>query len=1064
METKPLSSFGEMLKTYRKQQGLTQQQLARKLGIHQNTVGAWERGDYLPATRGMILEVARCLHLNDAEKHLLLEASLLAEVFYWSLPFQRNPFFTGRQAVLQQLHTYLFLEQDMTSHRSRALNGLGGIGKTQVAVEYAYRYASDYTAVFWVNAQTQESLLESFMAIARILNPLVDYTQVQEEAVAQVLDWLVVHRDWLLIFDNVEEGALVQRFIPTSRQGSLLLTTRLPTLGALAPCLELQLFTIEESMQLLLSRGEKQSLQPPLATLSLDETVAAQDIVTVMGGLPLALDQAAGYIEEYQCSFSGFLALLQHNELQILQVRPSSATYPYSVERTFTLAFERLQEKNPVAADFLTVCCFFSSGNIPEALLIKGASYLNEDLQAALSDPFRLQAIFKDLLTYALLHRNPQDATLNIHHLVQKVLIAQMLEEVQRTWLERLIHLLDQFFFIEQNRPYTEHWAWYEQILPHVQSVIRLAERLQVASSEFGSLLYKAAIYHFYKAHYEQAEILYLHAISVQVQALGTDHPDLAPMLVGLAKNYYQQGKYQEVVDLYKSALSLVEKSLGTEHLQLALPLQGLASFYKEMSQFTEAEALCQRVLYVYAQTLGSTHPDVATALRNLATLYCHQHYYLQAESFLLQALYIREQAPHDYSSDIGITLSGLAHLYCNQGRYQEAEHSYLRSLSMGEQTLGSEHSDVASTLNDLARLYSLQARYELAEPLYHRALAICEQIFGEDHPSTAFLLNDLASLYCNIGRYQEAEKVAARALAIYEQKLEPGHRALAGPLENLARLACQQERYAEAEALASSALSLREQHPQSDYLDLGGTLHLKANIYRAQGRYKQAESFYLRTLHLYQKSLGPRHIAVALLLDDLAVFSLYQGHWEEAEQRYQEALGVWKHYQDLKHPAYATCLEHYAELLEQRQRRQEANLYHFQAQELRSGRQPVSRSTRPDIPETVIGKEDENREIDLFEIFLQECCVLSPRASCRAADLWNVYQEWLQRQERGVSLSRQAFTFQLKTKECHPARTNTTRIWRGIELKIEGNPLSFTRYVLSTGKDAAEKISKTRK
>jgi tetratricopeptide (TPR) repeat protein/transcriptional regulator with XRE-family HTH domain len=827
METSTLIPFGELLKTYRKQKGLTQQQLARKLDIHQNTVGAWERGDYLPTARGMILEIARCLYLSEGETHHLLEASLLTVTYYWSLPSQRNPYFTGRQEVLRQLHILLAKEQNAISTRACALSGLAGIGKTQTAIEYAYRYALDYAAIFWANAETEESLLESFATIARTLKLPGPYTQKQEDVIALVQDWLTIHRDWLLVFDNVEECTLVQRFVPISRYGSLLLTTRLPTLGTLAHCMELQPLSVKESMQLLLSRAGIRPFHQSAAPMSTNEAIALQAIATSMGGLPLALDLTAAYIEESQCRFVEFLSLSRHDELQVLQMHPSSATYPRSVERTFTLAFERLQRQNPVAADLLIVCCFLAPDEIPEALLIRGASHLNVELEAMISDPFQLHMTFKDLLTYALLRRNTQTETLSVHHLVQTVLKEQMPEAVQRVWIERLIRLLDQLFLIEYGRKDTKHWAWYEQVLPHAHNLFQLAKHWQLVSSELGSLLCKVARYLFHKARYEQAEPLYLHAISVQERVLGTNHPD------------------------------------------------------------------------------------------------------------------------------------------------------------------------------------------------------------------TAFSLNGLASLYCDLGRYEEAEALALRALSICEQNLESGHHILAISLENLARLAYQQGRYEEAEILASRAFSLRERNSRPGHPDIGLSLHLKANVYRAQCRYDQAESLYQYTLQLYQKSLEHDHIDIALLVDDFATLSVHLGRWEEAEQRYQEALRVWEKHQELDHPAHARCLEHYAELLGQRQREQEANSYRLQAREMQTKHKAVPQTTWQVFPASMGSEVDEDSETGLFETFLQECCVLSSQTSCRAADLWSTYQIWMQTHEKVIFLSRQAFTFQLKAKGCRPARTNTSRIWFGIELKV---------------------------
>jgi tetratricopeptide (TPR) repeat protein/transcriptional regulator with XRE-family HTH domain len=941
MEKSALASFGELLKAYRKRQKVTQQQLARMLALHHNTVGAWERGDYLPATRGTILELARSLHLDEGETRDLLEASLITVTPRWSVPYQRNPFFTGRHEILLQLHVLLHGE-NITTTRSCALSGLGGIGKTQTAIEYAYQHSLDYSAVFWVSAETEANMLSSFAAIARMLKLPVHYIQKQDDVIASVLDWLNTHQNWLLIFDNAHDITLIKRFLPSSQIGSLLFTTRLPTLGTLALPIELQSLSLEESVQLLLHRAGMQPPHRPSVPMSIDDEMTARAIGEALDGLPLALDQAAAYIEESHCSLTGFLHLFRYNTARILQEHPASATYPHSVEKTFTLAFERLQRQDPAAADLLTLCCFLAPDEIPEALLIKGAAYLTEELQAVFSEPFRLNETFKHLLSYALLRRNTQAQTLSIHRLVQTVLKEQLPEEVQHAWVERLIRMLDHLFLIEQDRLNAEHWAWDEQLLPHTQRIFQLADHLKLASLEFGSLLRKTATYLFHRARYNQAETLYLQAITIQKQVLGASHSDLALALAGLANTHLQQGRYQEVETFYQQAISLLESSLGPEHLQLAPPLQGLAFFYQETTQYEKAEALYQRALRVCTQALGSDHPDVATALYNLAACYLVQGYSTQAEPLYLQALHIRERTLPPHHPDIATSLNDLAILYYYQARYQEAEHLYLRSLSLNQQALGVDHPDVATILNNLALLYYRQARYEQAESLYQRALHIREQIFGADHPYTAFFANNLAALYCDQERYKEAEAFASRALAIYEQKLDASSHITANPLQNLAQLAYKQGRYTEAEALSSRALAILER-TLPDHYKLAETLHLHANVRRKQGFYEEAELLYQRALSVYRKALGPEHINIAMLMDDIATLYLHQSQREKAEQHYQKALRIWARYQELNHPAHAACLEHFAALLQQQQRLQEANSYYLQAQEMRAKCVPVA-------------------------------------------------------------------------------------------------------------------------
>lgn len=229
------ASFGTLLKGFRTRRRLTQQQLAEEIGVHRSAVNRWEQGDFLPKQKGIVLELARCLTLDDQETRKLLEASLTALSPHWSVPFARNPFFTGREEILDVLHTHLSTNRVVALTQSYALQGLGGIGKTQLALEYAYRHALEYSAVFWIEAETSETAIASFLHLAEAL-PLPEHQEAdQQRVVAAVQSWLRNHSGWLLIWDNVEDLDLLPRLLPaTIQQGTILLTTRCQALGTLA--------------------------------------------------------------------------------------------------------------------------------------------------------------------------------------------------------------------------------------------------------------------------------------------------------------------------------------------------------------------------------------------------------------------------------------------------------------------------------------------------------------------------------------------------------------------------------------------------------------------------------------------------------------------------------------------------------------------------------------------------------------------------------------------------------------------------------------------------------------
>ena len=321
MDDTTLSTFGELLKAFRKQRKITQQALATQLGVHRNTIGAWENGEFLPDSKAIVLEIARLLHLDTHNTRRLLEASLTALSPHWLMPYQRNPFFTGRDSVLQQLHDALAHEHSAIISQSYALSGLGGIGKTQTAIEYAYRYANDYAGIFWISAETNESIVSSFVTMAELLNLPEKQDKEQSRVITAVTRWLTGHSDWLLIFDNVEDLELVKGVLPPARCGSLLFTSRQKALGFSAHTLDLEQMTAEEGMRFLLHRAHLLDMAAPLDALIPEERNLAREIVTAMDGLPLALDQAGAYIEATQCGLSDYLQLLQSAQLRLLDER-----------------------------------------------------------------------------------------------------------------------------------------------------------------------------------------------------------------------------------------------------------------------------------------------------------------------------------------------------------------------------------------------------------------------------------------------------------------------------------------------------------------------------------------------------------------------------------------------------------------------------------------------------------------------------------------------------------------------------------------------------------------------
>ncbi|HZR39229.1 MAG TPA: FxSxx-COOH system tetratricopeptide repeat protein [Ktedonobacteraceae bacterium] len=780
-------SFGDVLKTFRKRQRISQRVLAELLGVHRNTIWSWEQGSYLPDSKGMVLELAKLLVLNEKETQQLLEASLTALSSYWRLPFQRNLFFTGREEILHSLHDTLRMTKSAALVQSYVLSGLGGIGKTQIAVEYAYRYHHDYTAVFWLAAETAETLFDSFTAVSRVLDLPTDKERDQYKIVEQVLNWLNMHKEWLVIFDNVEDLQLIKAFLPTARQGALLFTSRLHVFDTLAHPIELQPLSLEEGTHLLLRRARMLHREQTDAQLSSTDLITAHTIVQELGGLPLALDQAGAYIEATRCSLEDYLHLFRSSQGRLLDERASYTDHPLSVSKTFTLAFEQLERNNPSAAELLTVCAFLSSEAIPETFFSKGAEHLGPRFKALVTDPFRFHEAIKALLTYSLLQRNTSAKTLTIHRLMQAVLKGSLTEDDQRIWAAHVAQAMAQLF--PTNEVETDYWQVCEQLLPHALVCIALSEQWNLDKTQHITLLNRVASYLSNRARYDEAKDLFLKALRISEQVPGSEVTLTAEALNGLAYLYYEQGKYNEAEPLFLRTLRIREEALGPDHPWIAGVLSRLGSLYQRQGRYREAKPLLERALHIREQELGPDHPSVAASLNNLAVTYLDQDQYADAQPLIERALRIWQQALGPEHPLVAMTLNNLAMTFSRQGKYKEAEPLFLQALQIRERVLGPEHPLVAYVLHNLAALYNKQDRLEEAESVYQRALRIREQALGPEHPMVAYPLDGLGIIYAKQGKYEEARRLYQRALRIREQALGAEHPLVEEVRSNLAAL-----------------------------------------------------------------------------------------------------------------------------------------------------------------------------------------------------------------------------------------------------------------------------------
>ena len=504
----------------------------------------------------------------------------------WTIPYPRNPFFTGREDVLKSVHDTLQAGQPTALAQAQAISGLGGIGKTQTAVEYAYRYRNEYRFVLWAKADTPETLNADLLTIATCLNLPEKDAQDQDLVVAAVKRWLSEQRDWLLILDNADDLTLVRDLLPLVYTGHLLLTTRAHAMGRMARRIELETMERAEGAQLVLHRANLLAAgAPPTAASAKDRTIA-EALVQELGGLPLALDQAGAYIEETNCSLAHYLTLYQTRRATLLKRRGGLIDdHPQPVATTWSLSFERVEQANTLASELLRFCAFLYPEDIPEELITHNAAQLGPILQAIGTEPLALDSAIAALLNYSLLRRAPEKGTLSIHRLMQAVLKDDMDSATQRRWAERAVLAVNRSF------PQIEvkTWPLCQLYLPHALECAADIAQWELATTEAASLLFQVGYYLVDRGQYEQAEPLYQRALTTYERVLGPEHPDTLSTFNNLASLYQNQGKYEQAEPLYQRALTAYERVLGHEHPDTVKTRENYTLLLQEMKKRAQA-------------------------------------------------------------------------------------------------------------------------------------------------------------------------------------------------------------------------------------------------------------------------------------------------------------------------------------------------------------------------------------------------------------------------------------------------------------------------------------------
>jgi tetratricopeptide (TPR) repeat protein len=620
----------------------------------------------------------------------------------------------GRDDDQQKLQQLLgpIPEHAATASTAVALIGMGGVGKTRLAIEHAWRNAARHSAVLFAPASTPEALSRTMAGLAAVLGlPEKDAT---EEAVQRqaVIGWLGSHPGWLLILDGIDAKAAaqaVEALLPQISGGQVLFTTRLSKWSAAVQRLPLEVLSTEAAAAFLLERTASGRREEPA------DPANARELAQDLDGLALALEQAGAYIDERGISFSRYRKDWQERREKVLSwFDPQLMQYPQSVATTWLTSFQQL---SAAAQTLLRRLAWLSPEPIPEFLLEVAVPAGDGDT----SEPIEAMDALVELDRYSLVSRSRESSSFLIHRLVQEVGRQGQRQDPATSQLEPALRWLDAA--VQGDPQDVRFWPVLDPLADHVKAVAGFADAAGLADPT-ARLFSMVAELLDTKRWYSEAEPLMRRVIAITESNFGPDHPRVAEYLNNLADLLRRSNRMKEAEPLLRRSLAIREAIYGPEHPSIAFTLNNLALLLYETNRLAEAEPLMRRALAITQISYSSEYPMVAIHLRNLAIM-------------------------------------------TMDTKREEAESLCRRAAAIDEAAYGPDHPHLAKSLNSLALLLKGKNHLVEAEQLYRRALAIYEVSCGPDYPDVALVLFNLTQLLLDTNRLAEAEPLIRRSLFI---------------------------------------------------------------------------------------------------------------------------------------------------------------------------------------------------------------------------------------------------------------------------------------------------------
>ncbi|KAL6886876.1 P-loop containing nucleoside triphosphate hydrolase protein [Trichoderma evansii] len=716
------------------------------------------------------------------------------------IPFPRNEELIPRPEIISKLDELLPLSEEFFA---TALYGLGGSGKTQIALDYAYRRSqAPKCSVFWVHADNETTFIQDFKLMAKKLglpgNPDGD------DLLTAVRYHIEANPPWVFILDNADnltlfgvghsaqdavnlgEHALrLDNFIPRGPGGQVLWTSRDERIsGSLVGArraIKVSNMTSDEARELFDSVRNKQ--------VSRDEAEAITALLAELDWLPLAISQAAAYIKKTMLTVEQYILRLKEGKKRWKILKQSQTDrhrrreVSNSILETWNISMKYLQTENPKSYQILHIHAFLDNQNIPVELIQQAALYNDEsnvmdhdhethDDDSSSDSDIEGDSIneaitrLRDFSFLSIQATEDGNRAYKVHKLVQEAMrygLSRKEREIEEKYFSAAA--LDIVFkLFPKSEP--KVWSKCEKYITHAQQACEWAA-LCGKELKAASLFAKLSDYLFDRGRWREREIVDQRAYEIRKTTLGDNHTNTITSLARLAVTYHELGRYKEAEEINVKVLALRRKILGDRHPRTVWSMERLGVTYHQLSRHKEAEELQWEALALRREILGKNHPDTIKSMADLAATYSKLGRDEEAKHIKVKVLALRREILGGKHPDTIWSMKSLGVTYSDLGRYKEAEEMQVKALALWREILGDKHPDTINSMADLAATYYSLNKYEEGERLSTEALALRREILGDNHPNTIRNMKNLAVIYRALGRDEEAYELEMEVLEL---------------------------------------------------------------------------------------------------------------------------------------------------------------------------------------------------------------------------------------------------------------------------------------------------------